>query len=160
MGLRPELSYQPPRPERVEAFLHRALEIAAFVEVGIDPADLLAEFNAESGREWRAEALLFALRGGDLPALAIEAATARPPVQPALSREELVEVLALVRASEPPQAAWYIDLFETAVGRPEAAALLFWPPDKWTWRRSGRKLTQWQPSEAAIVDLLLGAAEP
>jgi hypothetical protein len=154
MALRPSLLYQPPRSERVEAFLQRALEIAAFVEVGIDPSDLLAEFNEAAGRPYRPEALLFLLRGGDLPALALEAAVPPPAIGPDLSRAELIDLLGLIRTSEPPQSAWYIDLFETAVGRPEAAALLFWPPDKWTWRRSGRKLTEWHPSAEEVVDLV------
>ena len=133
--------------------MHRALEIAAMAEIGIDVSAPLAEFNAESGREWRPDAFLFMLRGGDLPALALEAATPPPPAAPDLSREELLDVLDLIRDSEPPIACHYIDLFEAAVGRPEAAALLFWPPDKWAWRRARRKLTEWQPANEEILDL-------
>jgi len=158
MALRPELVYEPPRPERVEAFLHRALEIAAFVQVGVDPAELLAEFNRESGRQWRAEALLFALLGGDLPDLALEAAGPLPQATD-LSREELVALLALIREAGPGEAAYYMELFDSQVGRLNACDLLFWPPDKWSWRRSRRKLAEWQPSDEEIVDLAMGTAE-
>jgi len=154
MALRPELVYQPPRPERIEAFLHRALEIAAFVEVGADPAELLAEFNRESGRAWRAEALLFALRGGDLPALALEAAVP-PPQAVDLSRKEAIALLALIREAGPGEDAYYMDLFDAHAGRPGACDLLFWPPDKWSWRRSRRRLSEWQPSDEEIVDLAM-----
>lgn len=152
MPLRPELLYRSPRPARAEAFLHRALEIAALAEVGLDTGELLAEFNRESGRDWRPEAFLFMLRGGDLPALAVEAATPLPEADD-LSDEELVALLELIRASEPPEAGYYIDLFERAVGRPEAAALMFWPPDKWAWRKSRRKLAEWQPSDKTVLEL-------
>ena len=153
MALRPQLHYQPPRPERVEAFLHRALEIAAFVEVGIDPAELLAEFNQAAGRIYRAEAILFLLRGGDLPALALEAAVPPAPVVSDLSRDERLDLLARIREAGPGEAGYYMELFDAHAVLPEAACLLFWPPDKRAWRLSRRKLREWQPSDEEIVDL-------
>ena len=157
MALRPELLYEPPRPERVEAFLHRALEIAAFVQVGVEPAELLAEFNRESNRQWRAEALLFALRGGDLPALAVEAAGPLPRAAD-LSREELIALVGLIRVAGPGEDVYYMDLFDACAGRLGACDLLFWPPDKWSWRRSRRKLAEWRPSDEEIVDLAIGGS--
>lgn len=151
--LREELRYIPPPPERVEAFLRQAHQIAAMVEVGLDASDHLAAFNAASGRSWRPEALLFMLRSGDLPALAFEAASPLAREEK-LSRAELLDLLVLIYDSEPPASAWYIDVFEAALGRPGTADLIFWPPDKWGWRAARRKLSEWQPTPEDILDMI------
>ena len=133
--------------------MRKALEIAALVEVGADTSAQLAEFNEAAGRTYRADALLFLLRGGDLPALALEAAVPLPAPVAKLGREERLDILARLREAGPGEDAYYMDLFDSYADAPEACCLMFWPPDKLGWRISRRKLREWQPSDEEIVEL-------
>ena len=69
--------------------------------------------------------------------------TCKSPVQvPDLSRDELLDVLVRLREAGPGEDSYYIDLFDAHAELPEAACLLYWPPDKRAWRQSRRRLSE------------------
>ncbi len=132
MPLREELRAKKPDAAlllRLEALCVAVIER---VESGAPCADLLAEIEREAGRRYEAE-YFFELHGFESPAdFAARVALGEAPFVPDIRREELIELVDLVRIGIPPEADYYLEIFERNVSHPEPRLLVhghkkYWP---------------------------------
>lgn len=124
MKLRPELLPPQATSQRIEEL---GSEIDRVAELRGDAAqEAMATFkettghdHAEFGNHWAAESREEA---------GTRAAWPRYPRVPDITRDELVEIVRMIRTSRPPDQDWHVLVLKTNTIHPAAGDLIFWPP--------------------------------
>jgi hypothetical protein len=127
MELRPELCPPVVGPRRI-AELRAAVEaIEGMLDRGESADAAIDAFNAETGHGYDAAYFRCYWESRSIEDLALEAARPARPRVAEVTRDELIEIVRRIQATDDDQ-EYYVRLLQTNVMHPGITDLIFWPP--------------------------------
>lgn len=132
MALRETLRVGEADPKRIDAFRELYVQIIDRIDENVPYDDLLSAVAALSGGPADDPQYVEWLHGSDdVEEFAERAALGVAPRVLDLTREELVEIVRLIREGSAPRSRFYMDLFCRNVSHSAPSDLIYWPEKYW-----------------------------